>query len=114
MKALHQQSLIELRQTLLGKQASAVEVAQHFLKRIQADHHGAFLAVNEEVTLAQAREADARLAKRMGRLTLMVDGFNLFNIGREVEEYVLTNANFRAITYIEPPRTLRIGAKYAF
>lgn len=57
---------------------------------------------------------DARLAKRWGRLTLMVDGFNLFNIGREVEEYVLTNPNFRAITCIEPPRTVRAGFRFAF
>jgi len=67
MKALHQQSLTELRQTLLGKQASAVEVAQHFLTRIQADTHGAFLAVNEEATLAQARAADARIAAGQAR-----------------------------------------------
>ena len=67
MKALHQQSLTELRQTLLGKQASAVDVAQHFLTRIQADPHGAFLAVNEEASLAQAREADARIAAGKAR-----------------------------------------------
>jgi aspartyl-tRNA(Asn)/glutamyl-tRNA(Gln) amidotransferase subunit A len=62
MKALHQQSLVELRQTLHTKAASAVEVAQHFLARAQADTHGAFLAFNEDATLAQAREADARIS----------------------------------------------------
>ena len=36
--------------------------SQHFLGRIQADTHGAFLAVNEEATLAQARAADDRIA----------------------------------------------------
>jgi len=62
MKALHLQSLTELTDTLQRKAASAVEVAQHFLARAKADTHGAFLALNEEATLTQARAADARLA----------------------------------------------------
>ena len=41
-KELHLQSLSELAATLHSKKASAVEVAQHFLKRIQADTSGAF------------------------------------------------------------------------
>jgi aspartyl-tRNA(Asn)/glutamyl-tRNA(Gln) amidotransferase subunit A len=42
---------------------SALEVAQHFLARIDAQADlGAFLATDPEATLAQARAADARLA----------------------------------------------------
>ena len=67
MKELHQQSLVELRDTLHSKQASASEVAQHFLKRAQADTHGAFLAFNEEATLTQAKQADARIAAGQAR-----------------------------------------------
>ena len=67
MKELHQQSLVELRDTLHSKQASATEVAQHFLKRAQADTHGAFLAFNEEATLTQAKQADARIAAGQAR-----------------------------------------------
>jgi hypothetical protein len=61
---------------------------------------------------------DVRLQKTLtfgsGHLTVLVDAFNVFNIGREVEEYVLTNASFRTVTAIEPPRTLRLGLRFAF
>ena len=63
---LHLQSLSELASTLHTKKASAVEVAQHFLKRIQADSTGAFLNLNEEATMAQAQASDARLASGHG------------------------------------------------
>jgi aspartyl-tRNA(Asn)/glutamyl-tRNA(Gln) amidotransferase subunit A len=64
MKALHEQSLAELALALRDKEVSAVELAKHYLARGAAhDQLGAFLAVDEDVTLAQAREADARLAK---------------------------------------------------
>ena len=62
-KALHLQSLAELRTTLATKQASAKELAQHFLSRAKADAHHAFLTINEDLTLAQAQAADARLAQ---------------------------------------------------
>ena len=61
---------------------------------------------------------DVRLQKVVdvgsGQVTVLVDAFNIFNIGREVEEYVLTNANFRSVTAIEPPRTLRLGLRFSF
>jgi aspartyl-tRNA(Asn)/glutamyl-tRNA(Gln) amidotransferase subunit A len=63
LSPLHDLGVHELKQALAAKQVSAVEVAQHFLDR--ADAHtdlGAFVAINPEVTLAQARAADARIA----------------------------------------------------
>lgn len=63
---LHHQSLSELSAALRAKQVSAVDVAQHFLARVQADTSGAFLDTNEEATLAQARVADAHLAAGTG------------------------------------------------
>ncbi|MFZ3126486.1 MAG: amidase family protein, partial [Rhodoferax sp.] len=61
--ALHDLSVHALTQALATKQVSAVEVAQHFLDRANAHANlGAFVAVNPEVTLAQARAADARIA----------------------------------------------------
>jgi aspartyl-tRNA(Asn)/glutamyl-tRNA(Gln) amidotransferase subunit A len=57
-------SLAELGRQLDAKKVSAVELAQLFLTRI--DRHkalNAFLDVRPEVTLAQARAADARRAK---------------------------------------------------
>ena len=60
---LHARSLRTLAAQLRAREFSAVELAQHFLQRIDAHRAlGAFLATDPEVTLAQARAADARLA----------------------------------------------------
>ncbi|MBH1964712.1 MAG: Asp-tRNA(Asn)/Glu-tRNA(Gln) amidotransferase subunit GatA [Comamonadaceae bacterium] len=60
---LHDLSVAQLSARLRAREVSAVETAQHFLRR-SAEHAdlGAFLAQDEEVTLAQARAADALLA----------------------------------------------------
>jgi aspartyl-tRNA(Asn)/glutamyl-tRNA(Gln) amidotransferase subunit A len=63
---LHHQSLRELSTALRAKQVSAVEVAQHFLARAQADRSGAFLSTDPDATLAQARAADVHLAAGTG------------------------------------------------
>ncbi len=61
--APHDLGVAELAAALRQGQLSAVETAQHFLNRAQAQASlGAFLALDEEVTIAQARAADARLA----------------------------------------------------
>ncbi|MDD2547282.1 MAG: Asp-tRNA(Asn)/Glu-tRNA(Gln) amidotransferase subunit GatA [Burkholderiaceae bacterium] len=61
--ALHDLSVAELAAQLRERRVSAVETAQHFLARSRAqDALGAYVALNEEATLAQARGADARLA----------------------------------------------------
>lgn len=64
---LHTLGVAELAQLLRERKVSAVDLAQHHLARIQAldgQHQlGAFLEVNPEVTLAQARLADERLAR---------------------------------------------------
>lgn len=61
---LHHQGLRQLRAQLDARSISALELAQHFLQRIKqhTDLH-AFLATDPDVTLAQARGADARLAQ---------------------------------------------------
>lgn len=59
----HAASLAELSRQLRAKQVSAVELAQAYLARIEAHRDlNAFLDVRPEVTLAQARAADARIA----------------------------------------------------
>lgn len=61
-KDLHQLGVAELAGALASGKVSAVETAQHFLQRIHANRSiGAFVAVDEQVTLAQARAADARI-----------------------------------------------------
>ena len=61
--ALHDLTVAQLATQLRERKVSAVEAATHFLGRIQAaPQWGAFVALNEEATLAQARAADARVA----------------------------------------------------
>jgi aspartyl-tRNA(Asn)/glutamyl-tRNA(Gln) amidotransferase subunit A len=60
---LHQWSVAELAGALAARKVSAVEAAQVFLARMKAHESlGTFVDVNEEVTLAQARAADALIA----------------------------------------------------
>ena len=60
---LHTLSISELRQQLNDKKVSAVEVAQHFLDRIEAQRDlNAFITVDSEATLNQARAADVAIA----------------------------------------------------
>ncbi|MGJ7582104.1 Asp-tRNA(Asn)/Glu-tRNA(Gln) amidotransferase subunit GatA [Variovorax sp. RHLX14] len=62
-KDLHQLGVAELAGALASGKVSAVEAAQHFLQRINSHQSiGAFVAVDEEVTLAQARAADTSIA----------------------------------------------------
>lgn len=61
--SLHDLTVAELAARLRAKEVSAVEAARHFLARgRQHAGLGAYLATDEEVTLAQARAADARIA----------------------------------------------------
>ncbi|MDR6534269.1 Asp-tRNA(Asn)/Glu-tRNA(Gln) amidotransferase subunit GatA [Variovorax soli] len=64
MKAeLHQMGVAELARALRQREVSAVEAAQHQLARIrQHQDLGAFLALDDEKALAQARAADEQLA----------------------------------------------------
>ncbi|HQS31145.1 Asp-tRNA(Asn)/Glu-tRNA(Gln) amidotransferase subunit GatA [Polaromonas sp.] len=60
---LHDLGVAELAAHLAAGKVSSVEATQHFLARIgQHDSLGAFLATDPDVSLAQARAADARLA----------------------------------------------------
>lgn len=64
---LHHLSVAELAAQLKNKQVSAVEATQHFLARArQHQNLGAFVSINEDVTLAQARAADALIAQGKG------------------------------------------------
>ncbi|WP_300708427.1 Asp-tRNA(Asn)/Glu-tRNA(Gln) amidotransferase subunit GatA [Limnohabitans sp.] len=62
MSDLHNLSVKALASLLQTKEVSAVEVATRFLTRMGGNPHNAFLDIDSEVTLAQARASDAKLA----------------------------------------------------
>jgi aspartyl-tRNA(Asn)/glutamyl-tRNA(Gln) amidotransferase subunit A len=60
---LHDLGVAELASRLAAREISSLELTNHFLARIDQNAGlGAFLATDREVSLAQARAADARLA----------------------------------------------------
>ena len=59
---MHTKTIKELSSLLQAKEISATELATHFLDRIEASDLNAFLHVDRALTLAQAADADARLA----------------------------------------------------
>ncbi|MDP2263685.1 MAG: Asp-tRNA(Asn)/Glu-tRNA(Gln) amidotransferase subunit GatA [Hydrogenophaga sp.] len=63
MKALHELGVADMAAAIADKKTSAVEAAQALLARArQHENLGAYLALNEDATLAQAKAADARIA----------------------------------------------------
>jgi aspartyl-tRNA(Asn)/glutamyl-tRNA(Gln) amidotransferase subunit A len=62
MSDLHNLSVKALASLLHTKEVSAVEVATRFLARLGGNPHNAFLDIDSETTLAQARASDAKLA----------------------------------------------------
>ena len=62
MNDVHTLGVAELAALLQKKELSAVELATRMLARLGGNPHHAFLNVDSEVTLAQARAADARIA----------------------------------------------------
>jgi aspartyl-tRNA(Asn)/glutamyl-tRNA(Gln) amidotransferase subunit A len=64
---MYEKSLSELASALASRATSAAELAQLYLKRIEAARElNAFIEVDPERTLEQARAADARLARGEG------------------------------------------------
>ena len=62
MSDLHTLGVAQLSALLQKKDISAVELATRMLARLGGNPHNAFLSVDSEVTLAQAKAADARMA----------------------------------------------------
>lgn len=60
---MHTKTIKELSAALLAKQISATELAKLFVARIKQSDLNAFLHVDEALTMQQAAEADARLAR---------------------------------------------------
>ena len=62
MADLHTLGVAQLSALLQKKELSAVELATRMLARLGGNPHNAFLSVDSEVALAQAKAADARMA----------------------------------------------------
>ena len=62
MADLHNMTVAELAAGLKKKDFSAVEVATRFLARMGGNPHNAYLDINSEVTLAQAKASDEKIA----------------------------------------------------
>ncbi len=60
---MHNKTIKELSALLHAKQVSSVELTRHYLDRIAASGHNAFLHVDPALSLAQAAAADARIAE---------------------------------------------------
>ena len=70
--ALHELGVAALTRQLRERKVSALETAQHFLARAKSHADlGAFLAIDEDVTLAQARAADQALVDGNSSATLL-------------------------------------------
>jgi aspartyl-tRNA(Asn)/glutamyl-tRNA(Gln) amidotransferase subunit A len=59
---MHNKTIKELSTLLHSKQISSTELTRHYLDRIAASGHNAFLHVDADLSLAQAKAADARFA----------------------------------------------------
>ncbi|GLS25019.1 Asp-tRNA(Asn)/Glu-tRNA(Gln) amidotransferase subunit GatA [Marinibactrum halimedae] len=62
---MHTKTIAELAAGLRAKEYTSVELTQHFLNRIKNldSQYNSFVSITEEIALAQAKEADERLAK---------------------------------------------------
>ncbi|MEZ5650807.1 MAG: Asp-tRNA(Asn)/Glu-tRNA(Gln) amidotransferase subunit GatA [Burkholderiaceae bacterium] len=76
----HRRSVAQLRAALDAGEIGAVALAEHFLARIAASDLNAFIDVRPELTLTQARAADARLAagERAGLLGIPIAHKDIF------------------------------------
>ena len=100
-RALHDLGVAELAQALRTKQVSATELAQHFLQR-SASHSalGAYVDIHEDVTLAQARLADARIASGAA---LALDGVPIAHKDIFVTTDIATTAGSRMLEGYRSP-----------
>jgi hypothetical protein len=61
---------------------------------------------------------DTRLQKGIAagpvRVDVILDAYNLFNLGYEVEEHIVTGPGYRVITAIQPPMAVHLGVRVSF
>jgi aspartyl-tRNA(Asn)/glutamyl-tRNA(Gln) amidotransferase subunit A len=110
-KALHDLTVQELAQALQTKQVSSVELARHFLARGKAHGAlGAYVDVQESVTLAQAQAADARIAAGMAG---PLEGLPIAHKDIFVTRDFATTAGSRMLKGYQSPFDATVVAKLA-
>ena len=110
-QSLHDLGVHSLAQALAAKQVSAVEVAQHFLQRSQAHAElGAYVAIQSETTMAQARAADARIASGTNG---MLEGVPVAHKDIFVTKEFVTTAGSRILKGYRSPFDATVVAKLA-
>nr|WP_315491880.1 Asp-tRNA(Asn)/Glu-tRNA(Gln) amidotransferase subunit GatA [uncultured Rhodoferax sp.] len=108
---LHDQSVHALTQALRDKKVSAVELAQHFLDRSAAHANlGAYVAVDADTTLAQARAADARIANGTAGT---LEGLPIAHKDIFVTKDFVTTAGSRMLKTYRSPFDATVVAKLA-
>jgi aspartyl-tRNA(Asn)/glutamyl-tRNA(Gln) amidotransferase subunit A len=60
---MHNKTIKQLSALLHAKQVSSTELTRHYLERIAASGHNAFLHIDPELSLAQAKAADERIVQ---------------------------------------------------
>ena len=111
---LHDLTVVQLAAHLRDRKVSAVEAATHFLTR--AKNHaalGAFLALDEDVTLAQARAADVALAAGPAGQPLSLLGVPLAHKDIFVTKDFVTTAGSKMLAGYRSPFDATVVAKLA-
>ena len=111
---LHDLTVVQLAAHLRDRKVSAVEAATHFLAR--AKNHaalGAFLALDEDVTLAQARAADVALAANPAGQPLSLLGVTLAHKDIFVTKDFVTTAGTKMLAGYRSPFDATVVAKLA-
>jgi len=112
--ALHDLTVAQLATQLRERKVSAVETAQHFLTRLQANAPlGAFLDLNEEATLAQARAADVALAAGASGTTAALLGVPIGHKDIFVTKDFVTTAGSKMLTGYRSPFDATVVANLA-
>lgn len=112
--ALHDLTVAQLATQLRERKVSAFEAAQHFLARARTHASlGAFLDTNEDVTLAQARAADAALATGTASAAQALLGVPLAHKDIFVTQDFVTTAGSKMLANYRSPFDATVVAKLA-
>ncbi len=110
-QSLHDLSVHDMVAALHSKQVSAVELATHFLERSRAHTHlGAYVALDEGTTLAQAQAADTRLAQGS---TATLEGVPIAHKDLFVTKDFVTTAGSRMLKDYRSPFDATVVAQLA-